>query len=94
MSGNPASPAANQKPASRADFHRILGSLEDPRILEILDLNPTVEDLEQAAICVAGDHDVLARNGRRVSRVAERVVEIITAEEDDEAPPTVREIPP
>ena len=94
MSGNPASSAASQQPATRADFHRILGSLEDPRIMEILDLNPTVADLEQAAICVAGDHDVLAKSGRPVSRIAVRVAEIIVADEDDEVPPTAGEIPP
>ena len=96
MSGNPASSAsaAGQQPATRADFHRILGSLEDPRIVEILDLNPTVADLEQAAICVAGDHDVLAKSGRPVSRIAVQVAEIIAADEDDEVPPASGEILP
>ena len=83
---------ANQQPATRADFHRILGSLEDPKIIDILKLNPTVEDLEQAAVCAAGDHDVLAKDGHQASNVAVRVAEIITADEEDDEPPPVPEV--
>lgn len=84
----PASAAASRQPATRADFHRILGSLDDPKIIDILGLNPTVSDLEQAAICVAGDQDTLAKGGHRVSSVAVRVAEIIVAaEEEDSTPP-------
>jgi hypothetical protein len=88
MSSKPASPGTSaQQPATRADFHRILGTLEDPKIIDILELNPTVADLEEAAMCVAGDQDVLAKGGHRVSSVAARVAEIITAdEEEDDAP--------
>ena len=80
----PASAAASCQPATRADFHRILGSLDDPKIIDILELNPTVSDLEQAAICVAGDQDTLAKSGHRVSSVAVRVAEIIVAAEEEE----------
>ncbi|MBS0224676.1 MAG: hypothetical protein JSR91_28485 [Proteobacteria bacterium] len=86
----PIKPApAGRQPATRADFHRILGSLDDPKIIDILKLNPTVSDLEQAAICVAGDQDTLAKGGHRVSSVAVRVAEIIAAEEEeaDRTPP-------
>lgn len=87
MSSKPSAfPTASQQPASRADFHRILGSLEDPKIIDILELKPTVEDLEQAAMCVAGDHDVLAKDGHPVSSVAARVAEIIAADEEDDEP--------
>lgn len=85
-------PAASQQPATRADFHRILGSLEDPKVIDILKLNPTVEDLEQAAVCAAGDHDVLAKDGHQVSDVAVRVAEIITADEEADEPPPVPEV--
>ncbi len=84
MSDKSVPSAASRRPATRADFHRILGSLEDPKIIDILKLNPTVEDLEQAAMCVAGDHDVLAKDGHEVSSVATRVAEIIAADEEEE----------
>ncbi|HEY6983215.1 hypothetical protein [Reyranella sp.] len=87
MSSRPAFPDASRRPAARADFHRILGSLEDPKVIDILELNPTVADLEQAAICIAGDHDVLARDGHRVSSVAARVVEIIAGDEEQDDEP-------
>jgi hypothetical protein len=91
MSSKPASPVVSQRPATRADFHRILGSLEDPKIIDILKLNPTVADLEEAAMCVTGDHDVLARDGHHVSSVAVRIAEIIAADEEDDEPPPVPE---
>ena len=88
MSSKPSAfSAVNRQPATRADFHRVLGSLEDPKIIDILKLNPTVEDLEQAAMCAAGDHDVLAKDGRQVSNVAVRVAEIIAADEENDEPP-------
>ena len=88
MSSRPASPDASRQPATRADFHHILGALDDPRVIDILELNPTVADLEQAAICVAGDHDVLAKGGHRVSSIAARVAEIIAADEEQDDEPT------
>ena len=93
MSSKPSAfSAVNRQPVTRADFHRVLGSLEDPKIIDILKLNPTVEDLEQAAMCAAGDHDVLAKDGHPVSDVAVRVAEIIAADEEDDEPPPVPEV--
>ena len=63
-----------------------MGELDDPKVIEVLELNPSVEDLEEAAICLAGDHDVLAKSGHHVSATASRVVEILTAEDVDEPP--------
>ncbi len=74
------------RPATREDFERILGNLDDPKVIDILELNPTVADLEEAAMCVAGDHDVLAKSGHHVSAVAAQVVEILTADEEEEPP--------
>ena len=80
---NTASSAAS-RPVRREDFERILGSLEDPKMIDLLKLKPSVKDLEEAAICLAGDHDVLAKSGHHVSPVAFRVVEIVTAAEEEE----------
>lgn len=85
MSKNPAHSDQLHRPANRDDFHRILGELEDPRLMEILALNPSVQDLEEAAICMSGDHDVLAKSGHHVSHTASRVIEIMTAADEEEA---------
>jgi hypothetical protein len=71
--------------ATSDDLRRILGELDDPKVLEILELAPTVADVEEAMTCLAGNDDVLAEEGHRVSVVARRIVEIVTAgEEEDE----------
>jgi hypothetical protein len=86
MSKKPARPDQIHRPASRDDFHRILGELEDPGVIEVLALNPSVQDLEEAAICMAGDHDILAKSGHHVSSTASRIVEILTAADEEELP--------
>jgi len=78
------------RPARREDFHRILGELDDPRIIAVLELNPTVADLEEAAMSLAGDDDVLAKGGHKASPVAGQVVEILAADEEEIEPPAPR----
>ncbi len=84
-----AKPAAKPHHAAPTadDLRRILGELEDPKVIEILELNPEVADLEEAAMCMAGDHDVLAKSGHHVSATAGKIVEILTADEEDEERP-------
>jgi hypothetical protein len=71
------------RPATREDFQRILGELDDPKVISVLELHPSVEDLEEAAMCLAGDHDVLAKSGHHVSALASQVVEILTEDEEE-----------
>jgi len=73
------------KQATRADFKRILGELDEPTIIELLAVDPNLEELQEAAICLAGDQDVLAKSGHHVSSKASRVVEIISATEEQDA---------
>lgn len=72
--------------ASREDLRRILGDLDDPRIMDILALQPSVADLEEAHVCLAGDSDVLAKGGHRVSGTAVRIAEILAEEEEEDIP--------
>jgi hypothetical protein len=59
--------------------------------MQLLEVDPNLEELQEAAICLAGDQDVLAKSGHHVSLKAGRVVEIITAiEEQDTAVRTVK----
>ena len=71
-------------PASRDDLQRILGELSDPKLIEILELNPTIADLEEATMCMAGDQDILAKSGHHVSATAGRIVEILGEAEEEE----------
>jgi hypothetical protein len=73
--------ADTARPASSNDIRKIFGNLEDAAIAEILALKPTLADLEDAAICMAGDHDVLAKSGHHVPSIAAQIVELL-ADED------------
>jgi hypothetical protein len=66
----------------------IVGDIDDDRIIAILALNPTLAELEEAAVCAAGDSDVLAMSGRPPSATVSEIVEILTC--DEEEPPPVR----
>ncbi len=43
----------------RDDLHRILGDIDDAKVIDILALKPTLPEVEQAAVWAAGDGDVL-----------------------------------
>lgn len=64
----------------------ILGDVDDARIIEILALKPTVAELEEAAILATGDGDVLGKAGQPLAGNVAAILEIIAADEEDEAP--------
>lgn len=70
------------------DIRKILGNLDERKVLDILALKPTVLDIEEASMCLSGDDDVFGR-GEPVKEVAGAVVSIVTAgEEEEEAKPS------
>jgi hypothetical protein len=73
---------------SRSDLTDIVGDIDDDKIVAILALQPSLVDLEEAAIWATGDGDVLAKAGRPLTGVAAEVFEILTA--DEEEPPPIR----
>lgn len=74
------------KVATYDDIRRTLGELDDPRVIDVLACNPTLADLEEVVVCMAGDHDVLAKSGHHVSATAAKILEILTADEEEEPP--------
>jgi len=81
--------ASGVRPATvgRDDLVRVLGELDETMIIEILDLKPSLNELEQAAVWAAGDGDVLAKQGHPLAGVVADIVDILTADEE-EPPPT------
>jgi hypothetical protein len=73
------------KHVTRDDFKRILGELDEPTIIELLEVGPSLEELQEAAMCLSGDQDVLAKSGHHVSSKANQVIEIISATEEQDA---------
>jgi hypothetical protein len=71
------------RPASSVDVIRTLGDLDDAKVAEILALSPSLADLEDVAICMAGDQDILSANGHRVPLTAARIIELLADEEEE-----------
>jgi hypothetical protein len=80
-------PNAQVPKAGRSDLARILGDLDDAQIAEILTLQPTLVEVEQAALWVEGEGEVLSASGHTLSGVVAEIVDIVTADEEDEEPP-------
>ena len=70
------------------DLLRIVGDIDEREALEILALNPTIAEIEEAAVWAVGDGDVLAKTGRPLTGIAAEIFEILTA--DEEEPPPIR----
>lgn len=72
---------------TRDDIKIILGNVDEAEMIEILALQPTIAELEEAAIWVKGDGEVIGKGGRPplTGKVA-AILEIITADEEDEPP--------
>jgi hypothetical protein len=71
------------QPAASTDVRNILGDLDDAKVAEIMALKPSLADLEDVAICMAGDHDVLAKSGHHVPVTAARIIELLAEEEQE-----------
>jgi hypothetical protein len=69
--------------ASAEDVKRILGNVDTAKLLEIIGLRPTVLDVEQAWMWLAGDADVFGA-GQPLPATAGSIVAILTSEEDEE----------
>jgi hypothetical protein len=79
--------AARRGLATSDDVARILGDLDPTKMLPIIALRPTILDVEEASMWLAGDRDVFGP-GLPLQGVASRIVAILTADEEEEPPRT------
>ncbi len=82
MFKSPATSGAN--PASTEDIRAVLGALNESDLLEIVHLQPTIRDLEEAATWLSGDRDIFGA-GEPLSGVAAEIVEVLTSGDEAEA---------
>lgn len=68
--------------AASDDVTRILGTLDTAKLLEIMALQPTIPDVEEASLWLAGDSDIFGA-GRPLKPVAGEIVAILTADEEE-----------
>ena len=71
--------------AKRDDIKRIIGELDDAKLIDILALRPTILDIEEASMWLSGDADIFGA-GTPLKRVAGDIVAIVTADEEEERP--------
>jgi hypothetical protein len=69
--------------AQANDVKRILGFLDNEKLVDILALRPTVRDVEEASLWLTGDADLFGA-GKPLKPIAGRIVEILTADEEEE----------
>ncbi len=72
--------------ASPDDIRRIIANLDDQKLLDIMALQPTIRDVEEASLWLAGDSDIFGA-GQPLGSVAGEIVAILTADEEEEPRP-------
>jgi hypothetical protein len=73
-------------PATADDVSRLFGEIDDDVLREILDLHPTIADLEKAAQWIAGDRDLDHADGQILTGTSGEIVTLLATEEEDEPP--------
>ena len=72
--------------AAADDVRRILGTLDEAKLLNIMALRPTILDVEEASVWLAGDSDIFGA-GQPLKPVAGEIVAILTVDEEEEPEP-------
>jgi len=69
--------------ATRDEIVAILGPLDDDKLLAVIELLPTVIEVEEASLWLAGDRDVFGAEPPLKGKASE-IVTLLTADEEDE----------
>jgi len=85
MANRPTTAPNREAAAAPDDIQRILGTLDEAKLLDIMALRPTIFDVEEASLWLAADSDVFGA-GRPLKPVAGEIVAILTADEEEEEP--------
>ena len=77
-----ASKGAKRESATTEDVIRILGDLDETKMLPIMTLRPKIADVEAASMWLGGDRDVF-EPGQPLKGIASQIVTILTADEEE-----------
>lgn len=77
---------AHASRATRKDVQQNLGDMDDTRALAILELHPSVTQIEEALAWATGQGDILGRENRPLEGVVAETFDILTADEEEEPP--------
>jgi hypothetical protein len=70
--------------ATFADVSGVLGDIDDAKMVAILALRPTIVDIEEASMWLAGDRDIFGP-GEPLKDVPGQIVALLTADEEEDA---------
>ena len=68
--------------ATEKDVRRLFGNVDDVVVSEIVDLQPTIVDLNKAAQWIAGDRDLDQPEGQVLKGVSGEIVTLLAADEE------------
>ena len=71
--------------ATRDEIVAILGSLDEDKLIALVNLSPTVAEVEEASAWLDGDRDVFGAEPPLKGTAAE-IVTLLTADEEEEPP--------
>ena len=66
---------------THSEILRLFGTIEDHRTEEIIELNPSLDELEITAAYVAGLDDVMGKEHHPLTGKAAQIYEIVTRDE-------------
>lgn len=69
------------KPLTEIDIRRMFGPVDDHKVLEIMGLNPSSNDLEVAMAYLADMTDIMGENRLPLSGCPARIYEIVIRDE-------------
>ena len=72
------------KAISEQEFKAIVGNVDARQMIEILKLQPTLAELEEAVAWASGDSDILGKEGHILTDKVSAIVDILTADDEDE----------
>ncbi len=72
----------SDSPATREQVQAVLGELADDKMLQIMELRPSMADVERAVMWLQGDADVFDVD-QPVKGISSRIVTILTANEEE-----------
>jgi hypothetical protein len=70
--------------ATEKDVRRLFGNVDDVVVSEIVDLQPTIADLNKAVQWIAGDRDLDQPEGQVLKGVSGEIVTLLAADEEGE----------
>jgi putative phosphoribosyl transferase len=73
-----------QKGIDENDLRRIIGDVDETKLPEILALEPSREELEEASLWARGNGDLRAKEGHPLRGKAAAIFDILTADLDDD----------